>query len=43
MGKNKKKEYVLAAVLDEETYMAYKEWSGNRQQRSTLSQGVILA
>ena len=24
MGKNKKKEYVLDAVLDEETYMAYK-------------------
>ena len=38
MGKNKKKEYVLDAVLDEETYMA-----GNRQHRAPLSQGVILA
>lgn len=35
MGKNKKKEYVLDAVLDEETYMAYK--SGQAIDNTTVS------
>ena len=41
MGKNKKKEYVLDAVLDEETYMAYK--SGQAIDNNGLRSGVHLA
>ena len=41
MGKNKKKEYVLDAVLDEETYMAYK--SGHIGLNSPLTGKRIIS
>ncbi|MDE6954552.1 MAG: hypothetical protein K2P18_02155 [Oscillospiraceae bacterium] len=39
MGKNKKKEYVLDAVLDEETYMAYKNLYS--QPRMPAGRGIV--